>query len=145
MDCGCGEGEIRTRDRLAPILVFKTSALGHYATPPINFPTKMRRVPESDWRNRSFADSRVSTSPTRPCVQKYILLDWKGNSKWEKLPEEGLFADSTLDDIGISAVILAGIHAVSFDPYVRDLESYEVERERHFMATGLLKKRKSGK
>ena len=30
-----GEGEIRTRDRLAPILVFKTSALGHYATPPI--------------------------------------------------------------------------------------------------------------
>lgn len=29
-----GEGEIRTRDRLASIPVFKTGALVHYATPP---------------------------------------------------------------------------------------------------------------
>ena len=30
-----GEGEIRTRDRLASIPVFKTGALVHYATPPL--------------------------------------------------------------------------------------------------------------
>ena len=30
----CGEGEIRTRERLSPLVVFKTTALGHYATSP---------------------------------------------------------------------------------------------------------------
>ena len=29
-----GGGEIRTRDGLSPIPVFKTGALNHYATPP---------------------------------------------------------------------------------------------------------------
>jgi hypothetical protein len=29
-----GGGEIRTLDPLARIVVFKTTALGHYATPP---------------------------------------------------------------------------------------------------------------
>ena len=31
----CGEGEIRTRGDVAATLVFKTNALGHYATSPI--------------------------------------------------------------------------------------------------------------
>ena len=33
----CGGGEIRTRGALADAPVFKTGALNHYATPPINF------------------------------------------------------------------------------------------------------------
>ena len=37
-----GEGEIRTRGRLAPTAVFKTAALVHYATSPSNV---RRRVP----------------------------------------------------------------------------------------------------
>ena len=30
----CGGGGIRTHERLAPLAVFETAALGHYATPP---------------------------------------------------------------------------------------------------------------
>ncbi len=30
----CGEGEIRTHGPLSGTAVFKTAALGHYATPP---------------------------------------------------------------------------------------------------------------
>jgi hypothetical protein len=62
-----GGGEIWFRrcflgSSLAASLVFKTNALVHYATPPIY---KLRRMPESNRRSRSFADSRVSTSPMR--------------------------------------------------------------------------------
>lgn len=61
----CGGGGIRTPDDLSAILVFKTSSLNRSDTPPI---TIMRRVPESNRRSRCFADTRVSSSPTRHAV-----------------------------------------------------------------------------
>ena len=41
LPCCGGGGEIRTLDSLARIAVFKTAALGHYATPPFKRNTRI--------------------------------------------------------------------------------------------------------
>ena len=61
----CGRGGIRTHEELAPSLVFKTSALDHYATLPtpafaIYFADCVRRSP----LRRAMAES-VGVEPTR--------------------------------------------------------------------------------
>lgn len=61
-----GERGIRTPDDLAAMLVFKTSPINHSGISP------WRRVPESNRRSRCFADTRVSSSPTRQIPIFYL-------------------------------------------------------------------------
>ena len=42
--CVGGEGGIRTHERLAALVVFKTTALVHYATPPSYSDVRLRVV-----------------------------------------------------------------------------------------------------
>ena len=55
-----GGGEIRTRDALSDIAVFKTAALNHYATPPYFFIiTHFSLYPLGCFRNHSLLNASV--------------------------------------------------------------------------------------